>query len=54
MHSTTSERHEVGRYLVVGRPGEYQVMENFGTYRISKKRFKTLSAATKRAEQMGA
>jgi hypothetical protein len=50
----TSERHEVGTYLVVGRPGEYQVMENFGAYRISKKRFKTLTSAVKRAEAMNA
>jgi hypothetical protein len=46
------ERYEVGSYLVVGVPGEYQVIENFGTYRITKKRFKTVAAATKRAQQI--
>lgn len=58
-HTTTgaeamseTERHEVGDYLVVGTPGDYRVMENFGSYRMLKKVFKTVAAATKRAEQM--
>lgn len=48
----TAERYEVGQYLVIGRPGEYQILENFGSYRISKKRFKTVAAATKRILEM--
>lgn len=50
----TAERHEVGRYLVVGSAGNYRVMENFGSYRMLKKVFKTLGAAIQRAESMAA
>lgn len=48
----TNERHEVGNYLVVGVPGNYRVMENFGSYRMLKKVFKTLKSASARAEAM--
>lgn len=47
-----TERHIVGDYLVVGTPGAYRVLENFGSYRALKKVFKRLPAAIKRAEQM--
>lgn len=47
-------RIEVGQYLVVGEPGDYQVMENFRPYRVSRKRFKTVASATKRAKAMDA
>lgn len=46
----STERHEVGNYLIVGTPGAYRVMENFGSYRMLKKVFKTVNAATKRIE----
>lgn len=47
-----SERYEVGQYLVVGEPKQYRVMENFGSYRMLKKVFKTLDSARKRAVQL--
>ena len=35
------------QYKIVGEPGDYQIMEQFGAYRLSKKRFKTHEAAIK-------
>ncbi len=46
------EKHRIGNYLVIGNPGNYKVMQQFGSYRMLKKTFKTLAAATTRAEQM--
>lgn len=46
------ERYPVGRYLVIGAPGEYRVMEQFGSFRMLAKKFKTAQAATKRAQQL--
>jgi len=39
-------------YAVVGEEGDYQIVEQFGDYRITKKRFKKLEDAKKRAEDM--
>lgn len=40
------------RYKIVGEAGDYQVMEQFGAYRISRKRFKTTEAAIKYINKM--
>ena len=52
---TTGTAYVVGDYLVT-MPGEdcagFRVMENFGSYRMLKKVFKTLDAAAKRVEAM--
>jgi hypothetical protein len=42
----------VGRYLVIGNDGEWKVMEQFGSYRMLKKTFKTQRAAEARALAM--
>jgi hypothetical protein len=47
-------RVPVGRYLVIGNEGEWKVMEQFGSYRMLKKTFKTQAAAVARAEAMQA
>jgi hypothetical protein len=40
------------RYLVIGEGNEWKVMEQFGSYRMLKKTFKTQAAAVRRAEAM--
>lgn len=40
------------RYKIVGEPGDYQIMEQFGNYRMMKKKFKTIEKATERIKQM--
>ncbi len=40
-------------YKIVGEHGDYQILECFGSYRLSKKRFKTIEKATERIIQMG-
>lgn len=40
-------------YKVVGDVGDYQILECFGDYRLSKKRYKTIEKAIERIEQMG-
>lgn len=47
-----TEKHYFGKYLVIGISGDYQVMEQFGNYRMLKKKFKTVEQAKKRIEQM--
>ena len=50
---TTGTAYVVGDYLVTCPQSEgegYRVMENFGSYRMLKKVFKTGTAAVKRAE----
>lgn len=52
---TTGTSYVVGDYLVTIPKSDvngYRVMENFGSYRMLKKVFKTLPAAVKRAEQL--
>lgn len=49
---SNTERHIVGDYLVTGTPGNYRVLENFGSYRALKRVFKKLPPALARAEQM--
>jgi hypothetical protein len=44
----------IGRYAVIGQPGDWHVMEQFGAYRMLAKTFKTQAAAEKRAEMMDA
>lgn len=46
------EKLKVGEYLIIGEPGDYRVMEQFGSYRMLKKRFKTVKQAQTRIEQM--
>jgi hypothetical protein len=46
------EHVRVGDYLVIGGLDGWRVMEQFGSYRVLKKVFKTVAAATKRAEAM--
>lgn len=40
-------------YKIVGAPGDYQVMEQFGDYRLSRKRFKTIEKALAHIEKLG-
>lgn len=39
-------------YKVVGDPGDYQILEMFGAYRLSKKRYKTIEKATETIKKM--
>lgn len=54
--STTPEfeKVHVGRYLVIGSGRDWRVMEQFGNFRMLKKKFITVAAAKKRAEAMDA
>lgn len=45
-----NEKYYFGKYLVIGVSGDYQVMEQFGGYRMLKKKFKTVEQAKKRIE----
>lgn len=47
-----NEKHYFGKYLVIGVTGDYQIMEQFGAYRMLKKKFKTVEQAKKRIEVM--
>lgn len=47
-----NEKHYVGDYLIIGIPGDYKVMEQFGSYRMLKKIFKTVEQATARATML--
>ena len=47
-----NEKYYTGNYLVIGVKGDYQVMEQFGSYRMLKKKFKTVEKAKKCAESM--
>ncbi len=47
-----NEKIKVGNYLIIGVKGDYSVMEQFGSYRMLKKKFKTIEKATKRIEDM--
>lgn len=52
---TTGTAYVVGDYLVTIPKRDdagFRVMENFGSYRMLKKEFKTLPAAIKRAESL--
>lgn len=40
------------KYRIVGEPGNYQIVEQFGSYRISKKRFKTPQKALERIKAL--
>lgn len=48
----TYEKIKVGNYLVIGEAGDYSVMEQFGNYRMLKKKFKTTKKAIETAEAM--
>lgn len=39
-------------YRIVGDLGEYQIAENFGNYRLLKKKFKTIEEAQDQAKRM--
>ena len=41
------------KYKIVGEPGDYQIMEQFGAYRLSKKRYKTIEKATEAIKKKG-
>lgn len=43
---------KVGDYLIIGESGDFSVMEQFGNYRMLKKKFKTIESAKKRIELM--
>lgn len=45
-----NEKHYFGNYLVIGVAGDYNIMEQFGSYRMLKKKFKTVEQAKKRIE----
>lgn len=47
-----NEGHAVGDYLVTRVGNDWRVMEQFGSHRMLKKKFKTRAAAEKRAESM--
>lgn len=47
-----NEKYYFGKYLVIGVVGEYQVMEQFGDYRMLKKKFKTVEQAKKRIKTL--
>lgn len=40
-------------YKIVGEPNDYQIVEQFGNYRISKKHFKTIEKAHNHILKMG-
>ena len=40
------EKIRVGNYLIIGEQGDWSVMEQFGGYRMLKKKFKTVEKAT--------
>lgn len=46
------EKERVGDYLVIGRPGSWNVMEQFGSYRMLRKACKSKAAAVKLAHEM--
>ena len=50
--TSKDEKIQVGDYLVIGQGREWRVMEQFGAYRMLKKKFTTSAAAVKRAEVM--
>ena len=41
------------QYRIVGEPGEYQIIEQFGDYRASKKYYKSPAAAYERIISLG-
>lgn len=40
-------------YKIIGEPGDFQIIEQFGAYRISKKHFKTIEDAAAKILAMG-
>ncbi|WP_159014998.1 hypothetical protein [Streptomyces europaeiscabiei] len=47
-----NQKHIVGNYAVIGKDGDWRVMEQFGSYRILKKKFKSLEKAIERAKSL--
>lgn len=49
---TPIEHYKHGRYSIVGNVGDYQVREDFGSYRLMKKKFKTVNSAKLRIDSL--